>query len=102
MKIKYFSQKPEGVLLHDGNFDSAKSTLHPCLTLLGRFVFVSSCNSGNNQLQFGQNFSKIILFAQKNPERKKFDITLNLKCSLHKPRKINEIMIPIIGLGQEI
>ena len=37
----YFWQKPESVILHDGNFDSTKSSLHTCLTLLGRMVFVS-------------------------------------------------------------
>ena len=44
----------------------------------------------------------IILFAKKNPERKKFDITFSLKRSLHKPRKINETMNPIFGLVHEI
>ena len=33
MKKMYFWQKPEGVILHDGNFDSTKSSLHTCLTL---------------------------------------------------------------------
>ena len=36
----YFWQKPEGVILHNGNFDSTKRSLHTCLTLLGRMVFV--------------------------------------------------------------
>ena len=29
----YFWQKPEGVILHDGNFDSTKRSLQTCLTL---------------------------------------------------------------------
>ena len=44
----------------------------------------------------------ITLFADENPERKKIDITFSLKRSLHKPRKINETMNLIFGLGYEI
>ena len=44
----------------------------------------------------------ITIFAKKYPERKNFDITFSLKRSLHKPRKINETMNPIFGLGHEI
>ena len=44
----------------------------------------------------------ITLFAKKNPEQKNYDITFSLICSLHKPRKINETMNPIFGLGHEI
>ena len=40
-----FWQKPEGVILHDGNFGSTKSSLHTCLTLFGRMVFVSIFSS---------------------------------------------------------
>ena len=43
-----------------------------------------------------------LLYLLKNPERKKFDITISLKRSLHKPRKINETMNPIFNLGHEI
>ena len=44
----------------------------------------------------------ITLFAKKIQSGKNFDITFNLKRSLHKPRKINETMNPIFGLGHEI
>ena len=44
----------------------------------------------------------ISLFAKKNPDRKKFDITFSLKRSLHKRRKSNETMNAIFGLGYEI
>ena len=51
--------------------------------------------------KFRKNFSLLYLL-KKNPERKKFDITFSLKRSLHKPRKTNETMNPIFGLGHEI
>ena len=44
----------------------------------------------------------IILFAKKIQSEKNFDITFNLKRSLHRRRKINETMNPIFGLGHEI
>ena len=44
----------------------------------------------------------ITLFAKKIQREKKFDITFSLKRSLHKPRKTNETMNPIFGLGHEI
>ena len=44
----------------------------------------------------------ITLFAKKIQSEKNFDITLSLKRSLHKPRKINETMNPLFGLGHEI
>ena len=44
----------------------------------------------------------ITLFAKKIQSEKNFDITFNLKRSLHRPRKINETMSPIFGLGHEI
>ena len=71
-------------------------------------VFVSTFSSEKNQLQFGKKMEKIeknfliTLFAKKNPEQKNYDITFSLICSLHKPRKINETMNPIFGLGHEI
>ena len=43
----------------------------------------------------------ITLFAQKNPEQKN-EVDYSLKRSLHKPRKLNETMNPIFGLGHEI
>ena len=104
----YFWQKPEGVILHDGNFDSTKSSLHTCLTLWGRMVFVSISSSEKNQLQFGKKWKKIrknfsLLYLLKNIQSEKnIDITFSLKGSLHKPRKINETMNPIFGLGHEI
>ena len=39
-----------------------------------------------------QNVFFITLFAQKKPERGSFEVSLCLKQSLHKPRKINETM----------
>ena len=104
----YFWQKSEGVINHDRNFDITKSSPHPCATLSGRMVFVSSFSSEKNQLQFGKKwkqFKKKIftnLIAQKNPDRKNFDVILSLKRSLHKPRKINATMNPIFGLGYEL
>ena len=71
MKKLYFWQKPEGVILHDGNFDSRKSSLHTCHTLFGRMVFVSIFSSEKNQLQIGKKWKKkfenifITLFAKK-------------------------------------
>ena len=65
-------------------------------------------------LQFGEKsatnwkkmekFKKIYYFIceKKSEAKKKFDITFSLKRSLHKPRKINETMNPIVGLGHEI
>ena len=44
----------------------------------------------------------ITLLAKKIQSEKNFDITFSLKRSLHKPRKINETMNPIFGLGHEI
>ena len=44
----------------------------------------------------------ITLFAKKTQSENNFDITFNLKRSLHRPRKINETMNPIFGLGHEI
>ena len=40
--------------------------------------------------------------CKQNPERKNVDITFSLKRSLHKPRKVNETMNPIFGLGHEL
>ena len=44
----------------------------------------------------------ITLFVKKIQSEKTFDITFSLKRSLLKPRKINETMNPIFGLGHEI
>ena len=44
----------------------------------------------------------IILFAKKTQSDKKIDTIFSLKRRLHKPRKINETMNPIFGLGHEI
>ena len=71
-------------------------------------VFVSIFSSEKNQLQIGKRMEKnqknffIILFAKKIQSEKKFDITFSLKCSLHKPRKIEETMNAILGLSHEI
>ena len=73
---RYFWLKPDGVILHDRNFDSTKSSIQTCLTLRGRMDFVSIFSSEKNQLQIGKNCKKrqkiffITLFATKNPERK--------------------------------
>ena len=73
----YFWQKPEGVILHVGNFDSTKSNVHTCVTLWGRMVFVSIFSSEKNQLQIGKNgknSEKVFRYIDclKNPERNKF------------------------------
>ena len=96
----YFWQKPEGVILHDGNFDSTKSSPHTCLDLGGRMVFVSIFRHKKNQLRIGkkwENFRKIfsLLYLQKKSRAKKIS-------KLQRPRKINETMNPIFGLGHEI
>ena len=71
-------------------------------------VFVSCSSSEKNQLQIGKKMEKIqkkffiTSFAKKIQSEKNFDNTFNLKPSLHKPRKINETMNPIFGLGHEI
>ena len=63
-------------------------------------VFLSISRSEKNQLQIGKKLKKfrkiffITLFAKKNQSEKKFDTIYSLKCSLHKPRKINETMNP--------
>ena len=54
-----------------------------------------------NEKKIGKNFSLLYLLKKIQSE-KNFDITFNLKRSLHKPRKINETMNPIFGLGHEI
>ena len=51
--------------------------------------------------KFQKNFF-ITLFAKKIRSEKNFDITFSLKRSLQRPRKINETMNPIFGLGHEI
>ena len=104
----YFWQKPESVILHDGNFDSTISSLHTCVVLLGRMVSVSISSSEKNQLQSGKKMEKfrkkfsLLYLLKTNPERKNFDITFNLKGSPHNFRKNNETMNPIFGLGHEI
>ena len=52
----------------------------------------------------GQNSEKVFHYfiCAKKSRPKKFDVILNLKRSLHKPRKSNETMNPIFGLGHEI
>ena len=45
---------------------------------------------------------KNYLFVQKIQSEKTFDVTFGLNRTLQKPRKTNEIMIPIFGLGHEI
>ena len=71
-------------------------------------VFVSIFSSEKNQRQIGKKMEKfqknvfMTLFAKKSKSEKKFDITFSLKRSLHKPRKINETMNLIFGLGREI
>ena len=68
-------------------------------------VFVSISSSEKNELQIGKKLKKIrknfslLFLLKKNPEQKNYDITFSLKCSLHKPRKINETMNPIFGLS---
>ena len=104
----YFWQKPEGVILHDGNFDETKSSLHTCLTLFREwfsYLFSVLRNISYKLEKNGKKIQKsffITSFAKKNPERKNFEITFSLKRSLHKACKINATMNPIFGLGHEI
>ena len=71
-------------------------------------VFVSIFSSEKSQLQIGKKWKKfkkissLLYLLKKIWSEKKFDITFSLKRSLHKPRKINETMNPIFGLGHEI
>ena len=51
-------QKSEGVILQDGNFNNIKTSPHPCLTLSGRMVFVSSFSSEKKELQVGKKIEK--------------------------------------------
>ena len=46
--------------------------------------------------------NSFIYLLKKIQSEKNFDITFSLKRSLHKPRKFNETMNPIFGLGHEI
>ena len=70
--------------------------------------FVSISSSEKNQLQIGKKRKKIrknfslFFLLKKIQSEKNFDMTFSLKRSLHKPRKINETMNPIFGLGHEI
>ena len=52
----------------------------------------------------GENSEKkfITLFVQKIQSEKTFDGPFGLNRTLQKPRKTNEIMNPIFGLGHEI
>ena len=71
-------------------------------------VFVFIFSSKKNQLQFGKKMKKflknfsITLFVQKNQSQKNSDVIFHLKRRIHKPRKINETMNPLFGLGHEI
>ena len=69
-----------------------------------RIYFQFGERSATNRKKNGKIQKKISLLylLKKNPERKNFDITFSLKRSPHKPRKINETMNPIFGLGHEI
>ena len=73
----YIWQKPEGVKLHDGNFD------------------------GNMTEEIQKTFF-ITLFAKKIQSEKHFDITFSLNRCLREGRKSNETMNPIFGLDHEI
>ena len=53
-------------------------------------------------MEKNQIYFSITLFAKTIQSEKYFDITLSLKRSLQKPRKINETMNAIFGLGHEI
>ena len=95
----YLWQKPESVILHDGNFDR----LHTILTLFS-YLFSVLRKISYKLEKNGKNSEKFFhyLFAKKIQSEKNFDITFSLKRSLHKPRKINETINPIFGLGHEI
>ena len=71
----YFWPQPEIVILHDGIFDGTKSSLHSCLLLWGRMVFVSILSFEKNQVQIGLKLENIQFFhpvfvAQKNQSEK--------------------------------
>ena len=71
-------------------------------------VFVPIFSSEKHQPRIGKNGSNsekrfsLLYLLTKFQSEKKSDITLNLKRSLHKPRKVNAAMNPIFGLGHEI
>ena len=69
------------------------------------FVSISSSEKISYELEKnGKNAEKIFnnLFAKKIQSETKFDFDFILKRSLHRPRKINETMNAIFGLGHEI
>ena len=66
-----------------------------------QFLEKSATTWKKNEKKIQKNFF-ITFFAKKTQSEEKFDITFSLKRSLHKPRKIDETVNPIFGLGHEI
>ena len=81
--------------------------LEICLTSLKQWHMSRNVRK-KNQLRIQKKWKKIrynfslLFFAKTIQSEKYFDITLSLKRSLHKPRKINELMNAIFGPGHEI
>ena len=77
MKKMNFWQKPEGVVLHDGNFDRKKVAYilaSLCEGELFSYLFKvlrKKCSIWNKWEKIQENFFNT-LFAQRNPERKKY------------------------------
>ena len=69
-----------------------------------RIYFQFGEKSATNWKKMEKIQKKISLLhlLKKIQSEKKIDITFSLKRCLHKPRKINETMNPIFGLGREI
>ena len=99
----YVWQKNEGVILDDRNFDRTNTSLHPCLTLSRRMVFVSIFSSEKNELQNRKKIRKFSNFfhrfvCPKKPERKNFHVTFSLKRS---PFTLYKTLNPAFDLGDE-
>ena len=100
-------RKNVGVILDDGNFDSTRTSLHLCITLWGRMVFVSTFTSEKNQLQFGKKWKFFEFFLHPFicpiiPERKKVDVIFTFTHSLLNPRTNYETMDSVFVLGPDI
>ena len=106
----YFWQKPEGVILHDGNFEGTKRSLHFAALCEGEWFsyLFSVFSSEKTQLEVGKNGNQfIIIFSlpylfEKTETEKNFAVIFSLTRTLQKPRRINETINPIFGLGHEI
>ena len=91
----------------DENFDSTRTSLHLCITLWGRMVFVSTFTSEKNQLEFGKKWKILKFFLHPLicpiiPERKNVDVIFTFKHSLLNPRTNYETMDSVFVLGPDI